>query len=413
MLKEEHQKLILKIIPTLNETQARLFVAKEAMMLGHGGYKFMSELTGMSRPTILRGAKALRKSDELTLSQRIRTAGGGRKRIEESQPALNKALSDIMEETTAGGPMSALRWTSKSTTKIAEELNKQGYKISQRTVHNKLSELGYSLQLNAKHKEGTSPKNRDEQFKKINSTVTRFQKQGNPVISVDTKKKEKIGEFKNDGKTWRPKGEPRKVNVYDFPSLAEGTAIPYGTYDVQRNEGFVNAGMTSDTAEFAVNSILQWWESLGHRHYPKAGKILICADGGGSNGSRNRSWKFFLQQLADRLELAITVCHYPPGTSKWNKIEHRLFSFISLNWRGQPLVSYETIVNFIGSTTTNKGLKVKAKPDLKEYKKGIKISDEEMDELNIQYYKANPQWNYTIKPRTMTQKNISKRNHKT
>lgn len=399
MLSRQHQDLILKILPTLNESQARWLVAKEALVLGHGGLKFMSELTGMSRPTILRGEQELQQREKLERGEGVRAPGGGRKKIEQTQPQIDKALNRIMEETTAGDPMSELRWTSKSTTKIAEELTKQGFKVSQRTVQRKLCKLGYSLQLNSKYKEGTAPENRDEQFRHINSTVCRFLEQKNPVVSVDTKKKEKVGEFKNDGRTWRPTGDPQKVNVYDFPRLAIGTAIPYGTYDVQRNEGFVNVGITSDTAEFAVNSIQQWWERLGNHHYPKARKMLICADGGGSNGSRNRSWKFFLQQLADKLALTISVCHYPPGTSKWNKIEHRMFSFISLTWQGQPLVSYEAIVNLIGSTTTKKGLKVKAKLDTKEYKKGLKISDKEMDKLNIEYHEVNPKWNYTIKPR--------------
>jgi len=366
MLSREHQALILKILPTLNESQARWLVAKEAIVLRHGGLKFMSELTGMSRPTILRGEQELKQREKLQRGGGVRAGGGGRKKIEHTQPQIDKALNGIMEETTAGDPMSELRWTSKSTTKIAEELRKQGFKVSQRTVHRKLCKLGYSLQLNLKYKEGKAPENRDEQFRHINSSVWRFLEQKNPVVSVDTKKKEKVGEFKNGGRTWRAKGDPQKVNVYDFPSLAIGTAIPYGTYDVQRNEGFVNVGITSDTAEFAVNSIQQWWARLGNRHYPQATKMLICADGGGSNGSRNRSWKFFLQQLADKLALSISVCHYPPGTSKWNKIEHRLFSFISLNWQGQPLVSYEAIVNLIGSTTTKKGLKVKAKLDTKQ-----------------------------------------------
>lgn len=266
MLSRQHQDLILKILPTLNESQARWLVAKEALVLGHGGLKFMSELTGMSRPTILRGEQELQQREKLERGEGVRAPGGGRKKIEQTQPQIDKALNRIMEETTAGDPMSELRWTSKSTTKIAEELTKQGFKVSQRTVHRKLCKLGYSLQLNIKYKEGTAPENRDEQFRHINSTVCRFLEQKNPVVSVDTKKKEKVGEFKNDGRTWRPTGDPQKVNVYDFPRLAIGTAIPYGTYDVQRNEGFVNVGITSDTAEFAVNSIQQWWERLGNHH---------------------------------------------------------------------------------------------------------------------------------------------------
>jgi len=399
MLSRQNQSIILRILATLNEAQARWFVAKEAITLGRGGLKYLHELTGMSRPTIIRGMKELKSRKKLDVSERIRDTGGGRKRIEERDPGLDGALERIMEETTAGDPMSALHWTCKSTTRIAEELTKQGHPISQRSVHRKLCALEYSLQLNVKHKEGTAPKNRDRQFQKINAAVKKYLDRGEPVLSVDTKKKELVGEFSNKGRSWRRKGDPCKVNVYDYPSLSAGKAIPYGAYDLQRNEGFVNIGMTHDTAEFAVNSIRQWWNRMGRHHYAGAGRLLICADGGGSNGSRNRAWKFHLQHLADTLAIDISVCHYPPGTSKWNKIEHRLFSFISLHWQGEPLVSYETVVKLIGSTTTRKGLRVKAKLDKRKYKKGVKITDEEMEKLNIEYHDVNPQWNYTIKPR--------------
>lgn len=399
MLGRQNQAIILRIIPTLNEAQARWFIAKEAISLGRGGIKYMHELTGVSRPTIIKGMKELKSKKKLDVSERIRAPGGGRKRIEDRDPALDRALCRIMEETTAGDPMSALRWTCKSTTRISEELTKQGHPISQRSVHRKLCELGYSLQLNVKHKEGTAPKNRDQQFRQINATVKKYLDGGEPVLSVDTKKKELVGEFLNNGRSWRGKGDPRQVNVYDYPSLSEGRAIPYGAYDLGRNEGFVNVGMTHDTAEFAVNSIRQWWNKMGRYHYAGAKRLLICADGGGSNGSRNRAWKFYLQQLVDDLAIGISVCHYPPGTSKWNKIEHRLFSFISLNWQGEPLVSYETVVKLIGSTTTKKGLRVKAKLDKRKYQPGEKITDEEMEGLNIEYHDINPQWNYTIKPR--------------
>ncbi len=402
MLNKQDEKIILKIIPTLNEAQTRWFIAKEAITLGRGGLKYLHELTGISRPTILKGIEEIKNNKKLNpIDERIRSIGGGRKPIEEQYPDLEKRLKKIMEETTAGDPMSALRWTCKSTYKIADELKKKGYNISQRSVHNKLSEMEYSLQLNVKHKEGTGKghPNRDQQFKNINELVKKFLKCGAPVISVDAKKKELVGEFKNNGRTWREKGNPSRVNVYDYPSLAKGKATPYGTYDIKHNEGFVNVGMTHDTAEFSVNSIFQWWNRMGKTRYPNAKKLLICADGGGSNGSSNRSWKYFLQQLADNLDIKISVCHYPPGTSKWNKIEHKLFSFISLNWQGQPLVSYETIVNLIGSTTTKKGLRVKAKLDKGNYEKGIKISDDEMEELKIEYDEENPKWNYVIKPR--------------
>ena len=400
MLSKEAKQIILKIIPTLNEAQMRWFIAKEVVSLGRGGLKYMHELTNISRPTILRGIEEIKSKKRLDISGRLRAAGGGRKSIEQEHPDLHGAIQKIMDETTAGDPMSALRWTNKSTYKIAKELTSQGYQISQRSVHKIRSKMEYSLQLNAKHKEGTGKdhQDRDQQFKYINALVNKFFSQDEPVISVDAKKKELVGEFKNNGKTWRQKGKPHKVNVYDFPSLSEGKATPYGAYDLQHNEGFVNVGMTYDTAEFAVNSILQWWNSMGKMRYQNARKLLICADGGGSNGSRNRLWKYFLQQLSDRLAIQINVCHYPPGTSKCNKIEHKLFSFISLNWQGEPLVNYETIVNLIGSTTTKKGLLVKAKLDKRNYEKGIKISDNEMKELNIKYDKVHPQWNYLIKP---------------
>lgn len=396
----------------MNEAQARWFVAKETIALGRGGLKYMSGLTDMSRPTILRGIKELQGAEALGLSEGIRAAGGGRKRIEERDRGLEKALEKILEETTAGDPMSALRWTCKSTTRIAEELTRRGHPISQRSVHRKLGELGYSLQMNVKQKEGHAAEGRDEQFRRINAAVKAHLKRGEPVVSVDTKKKELIGEFKNNGRSWRPRGDPREVNVYDYPHLARGKAIPYGAYDLRRNEGFVNVGMTHDTAEFAVQSIRQWWERMGRRHYADAKRLLICADGGGSNGSARRAWKFHLQRLADRMDFDISVCHYPPGTSKWNKIEHRLFSFISLHWQGEPLVSYETVVNLIESTTTGKGLRVKARLDKKNYEKGESISDEEMEKLNIEYDKSNPQWNYTIKPRKGREKIVKNKDEK-
>jgi transposase len=403
-MKIVHRAIMLKLLETLNEAQARWYVAKEALALGRGGLKAMHELTRMSRPTILKGIRDLRQKRLLGEDRRLRRRGGGRKALEASDPPLKRALEKIMEETTAGDPMSPLRWTSKSTYRIAEELTQQGHAVSQRTVHRKLSELGYSLQGNAKNKERNVPANRDEQFRAINARIRNFIHQGNPVLSIDTKKKERVGNFKNPGRTWLPKGEPREVNTHDFPSLAVGTAIPYGAYDVHRNQGFVNVGMTHDTAEFAVESLRQWWMAVGQRYYPKASQWLLCADSGGSNGSRSRAWKYYLQQLSDQLDIGMGVCHYPPGTSKWNKVEHRLFSFISLNWKGEPLVSYETVVNLIGSTQTKKGLRVKAKLDKKQYDTGKKISDDEMDQLNIKYDKVNPQWNYTIYPRTKKKK---------
>lgn len=400
MVNIEEKAAFFKVYETLNEAQARWFVAHEAMERGYGGIKAMQELTGMSRPTILKGMRELRGKQPLNVSGRVRSAGGGRKRVESHDPGVLAALRAILAETTAGDPMSPLRWTHKSTTRMAQELTAQGHPISQRSVDRKLSEWGYSLQLNVKNKEGHAPPERDQQFRHINRLVRQHLNRDEPVLSVDTKKKEQVGNFKNPGKTWRLRGRPTEVNVYDFPDLGQGTAILYGTYDVGRNEGMVNVGMSHDTAEFAVQSIYQWWVLAGRHHYRHARRWLICADGGGSNGSRCRAWKYHLQQLADKLGLEIRVCHYPPGTSKWNQIEHRLFSFISTNWQGKPLTSYETVVNRVGSTTTGKGLSVKAKLDKKQYPKGQKVTRQEMEELNIEYSNMNPQWNYTISPRT-------------
>ena len=403
MVQGEANDLLLKVLGALNEAQARWYVAREALARGRGGLKTMHELTGMSRPTILRGMRELRERGELSTSERVREPGGGRKRLEASDPGLETALECIMNENTAGDPMSLLRWTNKSTSRIAEELTRQGHAASDETVRRRLGELGYSLQANVKSKDETAPAERDEQFRYINAEVKKFVRSGEPVISVDAKKKERVGNFKNGGKTWNPKGKPVEVNIYDYPHLGVGMAIPYGAYDVRRNEGFVNVGMSHDTAEFAVESLRRWWRTVGRRHYPKASRLLVCADGGGSNGSRNRAWKYHLQWFADQFDLAVTVCHYPPGTSKWNKIEHCMFSFISLNWQGQPLVSYETVVNLIGATRTSAGLKVKAKLDVKEYEAGVKISDEDMGQLMIRSHLTHPNWNYTIRPRPETQ----------
>jgi len=393
-------KFLLRVLRTLNEAQARWFVAREALALGRGGLKAMHGLTGMARPTILRGMRELQAGPALGASGRVRQPGGGRKRLEVADPKLVRAIEKIMDETTAGDPMSLLRWTSKSTERIAEELTRRGHPISADTVGRRLRELEYSLQANLKTKEGSASPGRDEQFRYINAQVKRFLKRGEPILSIDTKKKERVGAFKNAGRTWRPTGQPYHVNIYDYPSLSVGPAIPYGAYDVQRNEGFVNVGMSHDTAEFAVESLRRWWHFFGRRRYPRAKALLLCADGGGSNGSRNRAWKYHLQQLADHLDVAITVCHYPPGTSKWNKIEHRMFSFISLNWRGQPLISYETVVNLISATRTRAGLRVKALLDPRTYEAGIKISDEAMAAIRLARHALHPDWNYTINARS-------------
>jgi transposase len=399
MAERIQKDIMLKVLDTLNEVQVRWFVAREAVILGHGGIKKMCELTGLSKPTIIKGIKELKAKKRLDVGKRIRRPGGGRKRIEERNPRILKILEDIMEETTAGDPMSLLKWTSKSTYQIRDQIQKLGYSISEETVRRRLKELGYSLQANVKVKEGGTHKDRDSQFRCINDIAKEFIKSGDPIISVDAKKKERVGNFKNPGRRWHPKGSPPEVNIYDYPSLSKGTAIPYGAYDIQKNNGLVNVGISHETAEFAVESIRKWWKQFGSHQYPNASRILICADGGGSNGSRNRAWKFYLQLLSDENSLPITVCHYPPGTSKWNKIEHRMFSFISMNWRGQPLINFETVVNMISATTTKSGLKIKAFLDKKCYKTGIKISDKQMKGLNLKFHNLHPQWNYTISPR--------------
>ncbi|MEA3300977.1 MAG: ISAzo13 family transposase [Pseudomonadota bacterium] len=395
---EEVDVLTLRVLEALNEAQARWYVAREVVARGRGGLKAMSELTGMSRPTILKGIRELRAGSPLQ-ADRIRAAGAGRKRVEDADAGFLRALEQIMAENTAGDPMSLLRWTNKSTGRIAEQLTRQGHPASAETVRRKLLELGYSLQANRKSLDRRSPAERDEQFRYINRLVKRFRRRGAPVLSVDTKKKERVGNFKNTGRTWRPRGAPSEVNIYDYPHLGEGPAIPYGTYDVGRNQGFVNVGVSHDTAEFAVESLRRWWRLIGRRHYPATSAVLLCADGGGSNGFRNRAWKYHLQQLADHLGWMVTVCHYPPGTSKWNKIEHRLFSFISLNWRGRPLVSYETVINLIGATRTSGGLRVKAALDVGSYDLGVKIPDAEMDRLDLRPHRTLPAWNYTLAPR--------------
>jgi transposase len=392
-------EFFLTILGRLDEAQARWYVAREALACGRGGIAAMERLTGVSKGRILRGIRELKKGI-LPPKERVRRVGGGRKRLEQNDPELTNALEKIMGESTAGDPMSPLCWTHKSTRTIAEELNRQGHAVSHATVGHKLHELGYSMQSNRKDKEGLSPPERDRQFRYINDQVRKFVSRGDPVISVDAKKKEKVGEFKNPGKTWLPKGQPKKVLSKDFPNLASGTAIPYGAYDPERNEGFVNVGVSNETAEFAVGSIRRWWKLAGRRHYSKAKRLLICADAGGGNGSRRRGWKYHLQEIADEFGISVTVCHYPPGTSKWNKIEHRMFSFISMNWQGEPLVSYETILNLISGTRTRGGLRIKARLDTKEYEKGIEITDEQMESVNIESHAVHPNWNYTICFRT-------------
>ena len=396
----ETEKRWLRVLGTLNESQARLFVAEKALEMGRGGISRLAKLTGMSRPTIIKGAAELQGRIQIAAAEggRIRRVGGGRRRLEEVQPGVLRQLKRILDETTAGDPMSLLKWTSKSTRTIAEEMTRRGYPMTGVTVARCLHDLDYSLQANIKSIEGPQHPDRDAQFRYINSQVKSFLRAGDPVVSVDTKKKELVGAFRNAGRTWRPRGKPREAFTHDFPHLGEGKAIPYGTYDVGKDRALVNVGVTHDTAEFAVESIRRWWRMLGRRCYPKARRLLICADAGGSNGNRLRAWKVHLQQMANELRVPIAVCHYPPGTSKWNKIEHRLFSFISMNWKGRPLVSYETIVNLIGSTRTHSGLKVKAILDTREYETGEEVSLRQMKDLNLQRHSFHPDWNYTLRP---------------
>lgn len=390
----------LRVLGTLNEYQARLFVAERALEMGRGGISRLSMLTGMSRVTITQGVAELRSARRLrtVASGRVRGPGGGRKKVEAADPNLLRRLRGIVEETTAGDPMSPLKWTSKSTRTIAEELTRSGHAISSVTVGRCLEDMGYTLQANVKTREGPQHPNRDAQFQYLNRQVKAFGRTGDPIISVDAKKKELVGAFKNAGRRWLPQGTPDAVTVHDFPHLGKGKAIPYGAYDIARNRAVVNVGVTHETAEFAVESIRRWWRLDGKRYYQGAARLLICADSGGSNGNRQRAWKLHLQELSDETGMAITVCHYPPGTSKWNKIEHRLFSFISLNWKGKPLVNYETVINLIGGTRTRTGLKVKAVLDTNQYETGVEISDEDIDQLRLKRHKLHPDWNYTLLP---------------
>jgi hypothetical protein len=391
----------LRVLGTLNEAQARVFVAQKALEQGRGAVSRLARLTSMSRPTILKGMAELEtgRLPSRPETGRIRAMGGGRKRVEDVDPHVKRVLARLVEASTAGDPMSYLLWTNKSTRNLTDELARQGYTVSHVTVARCLRELGYSLQANVKTIEGTQHRDRDAQFRYLNSQVRHFVRRHDPIVSVDTKKKELVGSFDNRGRRWQPAGDPEQVNVHDFPAQSVGKAIPYGTYDVTRDEAVVNVGITHDTAEFAVASIRRWWQLMGRKAYPQARRMLICADAGGSNGSRLRAWKVYLQALADRLGIAITVCHYPPGTSKWNKVEHRLFSFISMNWRGRPLLSYETVVNLIGATTTKSGLWVKALLDTREYEPGQKIADDEMHNLRVKPHRFHGDWNYTVQPR--------------
>ena len=385
--------------PTFNEKSRRIWAAAEAQAAGRGGVTAVYRVTGISRNTIYQGIKELKNphklQDHLT---RTRKPGGGRKKTVDINPELRSALEALVEPITRGDPESPLRWTCKSLRKLAGELNEKGYSVSHRMIGELLHEMGYSLQANRKTSEGKQHPDRNLQFEFINLLVEDNLKKGNPVISVDAKKKELVGNFKNIGREWCPKGTPEQVNVYDFLSGAKGRATPYGVYDIGKDEGWVNVGADKDTAVFAVESIRRWWNTMGQENYPEATELIITADGGGSNGSRIRLWKTQLQDFCNEIQIPIAVSHFPPGTSKWNKIEHRLFSFISMNWRGKPLTSFETILNLISSTTTKSGLTVKAEIDLNKYPKGIKVSDAQMRLLAIRRNEFHGEWNYILNP---------------
>lgn len=389
-----------RLHPVLNERGLRIWCATEAHAIGYGGVTAVHQATKVSRITITNGLKELNLDVPLD-ANRIRKPGGGRKKLIDTKEGLLESLDKLIEPATRGDPENPLRWSSKSTIKLAEELTKEGYNISQKSVYNLLRDQNYSLKANKKTKEGKEDHpDRDTQFQHINEKVKEFQKNNNPVLSVDTKKKENIGNFKNNGEEWMPKGEWEEVNTHDFPDKELGKAAPYGIYDMNRNEGWVNVGISHDTAEFAVNSIRTYWNNVGKQNYENCTEIMVTADCGGSNSYRTKLWKFELQKLADEIGKSITVCHFPPGTSKWNKIEHRMFSCISQNWRGRPLVSLETIVELIGNTKTKTGLKIYTSIDKNHYETGRKISDEEFESINIERSEFQGNWNYTISPRS-------------
>jgi len=383
--------------PVLNERSRRRFVALEARALGRGGISLMARISGLARSTIYQGLSDIREKLS-TPTGRIRKGGGGRKKKAIRDPTLVGDLKGLVEAVTRGDPTQPLLWTTRSLRNLAAELAKKGHEVCPTVVGDLLRGLGYSLQANSKTREGSQHIDRDAQFQYINTQATGFLTANEPVISVDTKKKELVGTFKNNGREWRPKGSPELVNVHDFIDPKLKRAVPYGIYDINNNVGWVSVGTDRDTATFAVNSIRQWWRAMGKRRYPKATRLMVTADGGGSNGYRVRLWKVELQRLADELKFPITVCHLPPGTSKWNKIEHRLFSFITINWRGKPLLSYRTIVQLIAATTTDTGLKVRAVLDENKYPKGVKVSDAQLASVNLARHAFHGDWNYTISP---------------
>lgn len=383
----------------LDERARRLVAAAEAEALGFGGVTAVAQASGLSRGTVIRGMAEIKTAPKPVRGQRIRRRGAGRKRTVDQDATLKRDLEALVEPVTRGDPESPLRWTCKSVRQLATELKRTGHLTSHRMVAELLHAMNYSLQANRKTLEGSSHPDRDAQFHHISGKIREFQADRQPVISVDTKKKELVGNFKNNGRELRPKGVPEKVRVHDFLIPELGRAAPYGVYDVTQNAGWVSVGVDHDTAAFAAQSIRRWWESMGTEAYPKAGKLLITADSGGSNGARVRLWKLELQKLADETGLEISICHLPPGTSKWNKIEHRLFSFISQNWRGKPLVSHQVIVNLIAATTTKTGLRVRAEVDPGKYPKGVKVSDKEIAAIRLERDKFHGDWNYRIHPR--------------
>lgn len=390
--------------PILNERECRLWAAAEAHALGRGGVTLVAQVTGITRKRIHAGLRELQSLSQSTSSaakpepQRVRRPGGGRRPVTATDPDVLSALEALVAPATRGDPMSPLRWTSKSTPHLARELTAQGHPISPRTVARLLKEQDYSLQSTRKTREGGDHPDRDEQFKHISARTQAFQQRGQPVISVDTKKKELVGEYRNGGREWQPQGQPEEVRVHDFIDEEKGKGIPYGVYDMQTNRGWVSVGTDHDTAAFAVAAIRAWWQQMGQATYPEAQEVLITADGGGSNGSRSRLWKTELQRLADETGLRISVCHFPPGTSKWNKIEHRMFCHITQNWRGRPLISHEVIVNLIGSTTTQTGLTIRAALDRERYPTGIQVTDDEMAAVRLTRDAFHGEWNYSISP---------------
>ncbi len=381
----------------MDERTRRLFAAAESEAIGRGGISAVSAAIGMSRRVVREGKRDLR-ARVTPPTGRLRQPGGGRKKMVVEDPSLLVDLERLVEPLTRGDPESPLRWTCKSVRKLAEELQREGHPTSYRLVARLLHGLGYSLQANRKTREGSSHPDRNAQFEHLNGKIQSFQRRGQPVISVDTKKKERIGDFKNNGREWRRKGDPEEVGVHDFGT---DRLSPYGVYDQTRNEGWVSVGVDHDTATFAVESIRRWWRWMGRKAYPEARQLLITADAGGSNGARLRLWKVEVQKFADETGLHITVCHFPPGTSKWNKIEHRLFSFISQNWRGQPLRSHEVVVNLIANTKTDQGLKVRAKLDTNKYPSGVKITNQELAAVSLLPDKFHGEWNYTIRSRSV------------